>query len=1127
MSLPPPPTTSFLPPSGQANAFRSGKSNVKRAIPSFFETLQPTTDAEAEIHGNAQTQQKDIVDPFASQGGHGNLFSDDTVDLGNTTRDKQANIDPFAAAEPFQDIPSFGKVDSFAEVGGFDEFGLHSVVEERAQNHFGEASFDRSINAQPMPTWKWDDTFQMYHDAELDLFFSLGDDAVHWFGYRMDAETGEWQYADYAIPVNSSSQDHSIIEHVEPHSDSLLDHITEPEKIESTPEQTAEVPERMPHQIAEVPEEIPEQIAVVREQIPEKEAVDQKETIPGLGTGSPSFATSLFGGPITPEKPALQIDTATARPKAREKTREPSVHESPINFGTPANSAFAFTPQTGNVSAKVSPSINKHAGESFAPSKPDTPTRDPFAPSDSPIHFFSNDSFSKPLEPVKPLFESFNQSLVFDEPAPELVDSPQHRFAEEPFEIVPGTMEEHVSEQIEEPAVQEPIVEKTVKEPPAVQEAIVQETVEEPPAVQEAIVQETVEEPLAMQEAIVQETVEEPPVVQEAIVEETVAEPAVQELQVEEHIEIQELPKEPSPSESPIKNPVSPIRPSRIPEAIKASPLLPRKPLPEPIPEAKEPIRLQEVEIKPEKVKKHLDLAKDMFAFLDSIGTAPKKVEPTAEPIRERRKKVDSSVFDDLLAGVLGQDTARELTSGERRRNRSKAASRTAASVDNSPLEVVPAPGESVSIVESLPVVSMEPITAPISMVESIPIADPIVENIPIAEPIFESIPIAEPIVESIPIVEPIVESIPIAEPIVESIPIAESIVEDIPPTEIVSVVESVQATETIPTAEPILEEQSIPSLTEYTVEEPDETKRYPYKGHPLAVFGAGGKFISMLPRRRSRFSAAHGKMLHHVSPGVVKVENATGLNWSKDFERVLDAIEKWNGPVCELEKEDLLKRVGGFVHALEERLMLVDEAAHASVGDDISEDDKRKIIALDEEILYWKLISLDVTSDGKLVSGHVGDVLDLVRELLVLKGKREGIFESIEDSLIRGDRIHAATVAKDGDLWAHALVLATDTTPEFYKSILQAFSERDVTVSTQLKPGPGLKVLYHLLSGVVDVSFFKEGELEKLAKWRDVLCILLANRVEGWSDAVVELGSVLMTHGRPFAANIWFVLDF
>jgi hypothetical protein len=1115
MTLPPPPTTSFLPPSGQANAFRSGKSNVKRAIPSFFETLQPTTDAEAEIHGNAQTQQKDIVDPFASQGGHGNLFSDNTFDLGNTTRDIQANIDPFAAGEPFQDIQSFDKVDSFAEVGGFDEFGLHSVVEERAHNHFGETSFDRSINAQPMPTWKWDDTFQMYHDAELDLFFSLGDDAAHWFGYRMDAETGEWQYADYAIPVNSSSQDHSIIEHVEPHSDSLLDHTTEPEKIESIPEQTAEVPERMPRQIAEVPE-----------QTPEKEAVDRKETIAGLGTGSPSFATSLFGGPITPEKPALQIDTATARPKVREKTREPSVHESPINFGTPANSAFAFTPLTGNVSAKVSPSINKHAGESFAPSKPETPTRDPFAPSDSPIHFFSNDSFSKPVEPAKPLFESLNQSLVFDEPAPELFDSPQNRFAEEPLQIVPETMEEHVSEQIEAPTVQEPTVEEIVEDPPTVQEPTVEETVEDPPTVQEPTVEETVEDPPAVQEAIIQETVEEPPAVQEAIVEETFAEPTVQELQVEEHIEIQELPKEPSPSESPIKNPVSPIRPSRIPEAIKASPLLPRKPLPEPIPEAKEPIRLEEFVIKPEKVKKHLDLAKDMFAFLDSIGTAPKKVEPTTEPIRERRKKVESSVFDDLLAGVLGQDTARELTSGERRRNRSKAASRTVASVDNSPLEVVPAPAESVSIVENVPVVSMEPIAAPISIVERIPIAEPIVEIIPIVEPIVERIPIAEPIVEIIPIVEPIVERIPIAEPIVEIIPIAEPIVEDIPSTEIVSVVESVQATETIPTAEPILEEQSIRSLTEYTVEEPDETKRYPCKGHPLAVFGAGGKFISMLPRRRSRFSAAHGKMLHHVSPGVVKVENAGGLNWSKDFERVLDAIEKWNGPVCELEKEDLLKRVGGFVHALEERLMLVDEAAHASVGDDISEDDKRKIIALDEEILYWKLISLDVTSDGKLVSGQVGDILDLVRESLVLKGKKEGIFESIEDSLIRGDRIHAATVAKDGDLWAHALVLATDTTPEFYKSILQAFSERDVTVSTQLKPGPGLKVLYHLLSGVVDVSFFKEGELEKLAKWRDVLCILLANRVEGWSDAVVELGNVLMTHGRPFAANIWFVLD-
>jgi len=552
-------------------------------------------------------------------------------------------------------------------------------------------------------------------------------------------------------------------------------------------------------------------------------------------------------------------------------------------------------------------------------------------------------------------------------------------------------------------------------------------------------------------------------------------------------------------------------------------------------------------EVRPEKVKKHVDLAKDMFAFLDAIGSAPKTKTET-EPVRERRKKVESSMFDDLLAGALGADKAKELTSGERKRRERSRAPRATSPVKPSITQPVQ------------PVVIAEPVVAEPVVVEAS--EEPVVTELVVIEASEEPV-VTEPATELV-VVEASEEPV-VTEPATELVVVEaseESVVTE--PASELAVIETTESVVVEPMEEPTVtepEDHSGVHIVEdptvqitYDVEEDEAIadEHYPHDGYPLAVFGAGGKLVTMRPSRQSRFSTAHGKMVHHAKPGNVKVNSAKSIRWTDEFGNVVKGLEAWSEPAVNLSKEQVSEKMQKHISHLESRLRLVDEAAHRHVahGADIADADKAKLIALDEELLLWNVVKLDLERDGRLVNGQVdGNVLDAVRGLLVgnrVKPKVFGLaaaFQAIEEALMRGDRVEAATIAKDRELWAHALVLASGTKPEFYKSVLAAFAAREFspfadngaksgasTPKADADDRPALKVLYSLFSGALPdqaIQSFVTAQdgpvsLERLAKWRDILCILLSNPTEGHVETVAALGNVLHAHQRPFAAHIW-----
>lgn len=339
----------------------------------------------------------------------------------------------------------------------------------------------------------------------------------------------------------------------------------------------------------------------------------------------------------------------------------------------------------------------------------------------------------------------------------------------------------------------------------------------------------------------------------------------------------------------------------------------------------------------------------------------------------------------------------------------------------------------------------------------------------------------------------------------------------------------------------PAISESGRPSLNRPPIAREEHSIKDPLgrtRGHCLAMFGFGGKLLTMVPIKQSRFNAALNATVEKIYPGNVVIRPIRALNLPA-LEAEFVKIERWRGPIlgpkAKPNKKDSVKAVYAIVQALETQL----SSFHGNDGEP-------KALA-QERIALWKIIGAAIDNDG-LFSGKSGGVTTpaVVNILKELAGSRQsvgGIFGAIEAALLDGDRLRACNIARENGQWAHALVIASFIDRGTYSDVLSAFAKSQfeggeaAVAETAVTPEriPTLRVLYNLFAGVTGdaavVDFMPPERTdmpttEELNEWRYILAIILANRTSGDSAAVTALGDLLRSHSRLHAAQICYAVS-
>jgi hypothetical protein len=318
-----------------------------------------------------------------------------------------------------------------------------------------------------------------------------------------------------------------------------------------------------------------------------------------------------------------------------------------------------------------------------------------------------------------------------------------------------------------------------------------------------------------------------------------------------------------------------------------------------------------------------------------------------------------------------------------------------------------------------------------------------------------------------------------------------------------------------------------------------DHTNRLRAKGHCLAVFGFGGKLVTMQPIKQSRFNAAQNATVEKTYPGNVIVMSLK-THKLPALEQENAKVLRWQGPILGPKARPNKKEAAKIFSATMQSL------APLSQGVD-GEEDKRRVAANEQERLaLWKLVGAAIDNDGLLFgqtnkpSASLGPGLEqILKELNGANPQMGGFFGALEAALLEGDKAKACAIAQEQGQWGHALVLASFIDRATYSDVLSAFAQ------TQFEGGEGglgstlessayiptLHILYKLFAGkpgeeaVID---FLPPEMthiptaEEVNVWRRILGMVLANRTAGDSAAITALGDLLFRHSRLFASHIW-----
>ncbi|KAJ4289819.1 vesicle coat component [Kalmusia sp. IMI 367209] len=330
------------------------------------------------------------------------------------------------------------------------------------------------------------------------------------------------------------------------------------------------------------------------------------------------------------------------------------------------------------------------------------------------------------------------------------------------------------------------------------------------------------------------------------------------------------------------------------------------------------------------------------------------------------------------------------------------------------------------------------------------------------------------------------------------------------------------------------------------------------WRGHPVFKWGLGGTVVTTFPKQVPRYGGGGSAPMVKCSPGEIRIQSV------KETLPLAEDIVKFPGPLkSKSKKKDVSAWLAQRIGTLEVQLQA------PGLDQSLSTDELKR---LEEKVLLWKVLQVFVDNDGHLdgnatvdaavrkifspeTDSSTSDDLSLTTAADLVGRPRSNTtgvqadpvdpraVEELRTLLTKGDREKAVWHAVDQRLWAHAMLLSSTLNKDVWKQVVQEFVQKEVK-----KLGgnnQALAVLYEIFAGnhddcidelvpasaragfqmmSTDGAGSTQNALQGLDKWRETLSLVLNNRSDGDSAALVSLGKLLAGYGRVEAAHICFI---
>ncbi|KAJ3121220.1 hypothetical protein HK098_003897 [Nowakowskiella sp. JEL0407] len=229
-------------------------------------------------------------------------------------------------------------------------------------------------------------------------------------------------------------------------------------------------------------------------------------------------------------------------------------------------------------------------------------------------------------------------------------------------------------------------------------------------------------------------------------------------------------------------------------------------------------------------------------------------------------------------------------------------------------------------------------------------------------------------------------------------------------------------------------------------------------RGHALVSFGFG-KLVVTMPKRQNRYTPGPNGTQNVVEksyPGKVSVIGVKAA--IHEYGEVMSEkkqIESFPGPIMKMKKKDVLKLIDIFIKKEEEK------------GES-------------KEFSLLRFLKVVVEHDGNLLSSANNkanaNVLLALQGILALpevstSSVKSTPLDEIESLLLKGDRSGACDVTVAKELWAHALIIASNVDKDKYNYVVTEFLKaqfgRGVGGELPGEDRPALQVIYGLFGGL------------------------------------------------------------
>lgn len=327
------------------------------------------------------------------------------------------------------------------------------------------------------------------------------------------------------------------------------------------------------------------------------------------------------------------------------------------------------------------------------------------------------------------------------------------------------------------------------------------------------------------------------------------------------------------------------------------------------------------------------------------------------------------------------------------------------------------------------------------------------------------------------------------------------------------------------------------------------------WKGCPIFAFGFGGLTVTSFPKQIPRYSAGQATPMIKCSPGEVKVGKTLRLD---------ESLASFPGPLKSKSKK---KEVLDW---LKKRIMHLENLHNPASSDSTPTSLQQRS---DEQILLSKILQVIVEHDGVTEGNPVA--ITAIRLLLIPEAVihdpnnpsehrlNEGIgvpthggpirssgppgpdtLELIRRFLLSGEREKAVWCAVDQGMWDHAMLISSTLRSDVWKQVIREFVRQEVRKSGSNTES--LASLYQVFAGNWEESIEElvpasaragfqmvrmstgavppKNALEGLDRWRETLTLILNNRGQDDTNALMALGRLLSDYGRTEAAHICYL---